>query len=146
MTSIRDKWIALDTNEFLFGIDPPPGRESCRELILEGIAGLHVFVPLQVSLELQRNLSPSNLRKLIRAINRLADTRWDFMAAEDEAVRRFEELGARKGDAVIAAQLERSTITVLISENRHFLTEVPGLPFRVYSAADLLKRLSGETS
>jgi len=145
VNSIREAWIALDTNEFLFSIDPPAGRESCRELIFEGITGLHVFVPLQVSLELQHNLSPVNLRKLIRAVNGIADVRWDFTPAENDAVRRFEGLGARKGDAVIAAQLEQSAISFLISENRHFLAEVLGLPFQVLSAADLLQILPEKT-
>jgi hypothetical protein len=46
-------------------------------------------------------------------------------------------LGCKLGDAAVSAYLEEEGVKTLISENRHFLAEITGLPFRVLSAAAL---------
>jgi hypothetical protein len=67
------------------------------------------------------------------------DIRWD--KAEMELVRKYQKLGCKLGDAVIAAHVEEMNVRILISENRDFLEEIKGLPFRVLNAEDLLREL-----
>jgi hypothetical protein len=50
-------------------------------------------------------------------------------------------MGCRLGDAAVAAHLEEKNIDALISENRHFLAEIPDLPFRVLSSTATLEEL-----
>jgi hypothetical protein len=56
-------------------------------------------------------------------------------------VTHWEQLGAKKGDAVIVAQLEVSGVRFLVLENRHFLSEVEGLPFEVLTSEQALRLL-----
>ena len=49
--------------------------------------------------------------------------------------------GAKKGDAAIAAHLEAANIRYFISENRHFLAELPALPFKVLSSEEAVQLL-----
>jgi hypothetical protein len=55
---------------------------------------------------------------------------------------KFQRLGCKLGDAAVAAHLDEEGVEILISENRHFLTEIEGLPFRVISAAAALEELN----
>ncbi len=41
MISIREHWIALDANEFLFAIDPPAGHKACHEIVFQRLYGLY---------------------------------------------------------------------------------------------------------
>jgi len=58
-----------------------------------------------------------------------------------ELVRRWQQHGAKKGDAVIAAHLEFAGAGYLISENRHFLAELTGLPFQVITSEEAVRLL-----
>ena len=49
--------------------------------------------------------------------------------------------GAKKGDAIITAQLELAGVSLLISDNRHFLHQIPNLPFRVLSSREAVELL-----
>jgi len=61
--------------------------------------------------------------------------------AKQENIEKYQRLGCKLGDAVIAAHLEELGIKILISENRDFLSEVKELPFRRLSAAQALTEL-----
>ena len=45
------------------------------------------------------------------------------------------------GDAAVAAHMEVLGVEILVSENRDFLYEIKGLPFRVLRAEDVLRAL-----
>ncbi len=79
----------------------------------------------------------------LRLINLFPDRvelRWGKV--DSETIRKYQRLGCKLGDAVVAAHLEEQDIRTLISENRDFLQEIPNLPFRVISAAEALQHLN----
>jgi hypothetical protein len=135
---------ALDTNEFIFGLRSSLDYPSCRVLLFERLSELIIYVPLQIVIELQRNLSEDEVRGLFLALARARTVRWDYAPAPQEAVRRWEHRGAKKGDAVIAAHLEAAGVSFFISENRHFLAELSDMPFVVLTSAEALQHLEAD--
>lgn len=98
-------------------------------------------MPLQVFVELQSNLTSQEMRTSLAALKLSHEFRLDYAPALASEVTRWTNLGAKLGDAVITAQLEAAHILILISENRHFLAEIPSLPFDVLSAEEALSTL-----
>ncbi len=141
MRSIRAELLALDTNVFIFGVRRDERYPSCAMLLFERLIDLRVLVPLQVHVELQRNLAANELDRVFAAFVAATESRWDYEPADTNRVEYWERQGAKKGDAVIVAQLEVAKVRYLISENRHFLSEVPGLPFDVLTSQEVLYRL-----
>ena len=68
--SIRDEWIVLDTNIWIFGQRRVPGFTECAEL-LDFLNRLQVVLPRQILQELQANFSDSEMSSLFRLLNRL---------------------------------------------------------------------------
>src|SRR5438093_12817649 len=93
-------------------------------------------MPLQIFLELQRNLTASEMRRVVRALTMAQAVTLDYAPARLDLIRQWEQRGAKKGDAVITAHLEGATIRYLVSENRDFLQELPALPFTVLSSEE----------
>jgi hypothetical protein len=146
VNSIRDGVTALDTNEFIFGLRDTPDYPACRILLFERLPELTIYVPLQIVIELQRNLSNDEMRGLFLALATARTVRWDYAPAPPLLVRQWEQRGAKKGDAVIAAHLEGAGVRYFVSENRHFLAELPALPFSVLTSAEAIRLLDGETT
>src|SRR5436190_916437 len=105
MSKIGRDRVALDTNDFIFGIRRDASYPACAGLLRDQIDLVSLFVPLRVQIELQ---------------------------------------GAKKGDALICAELDAAGVRWLVSENRHFLHEIPDLPFAVVSAERALALLAEE--
>jgi hypothetical protein len=141
VNSIRDEEVALDTNIYVFAIRKDAEHPTCQPLIFERLNTLRVYVPLQVLIELQHNLSTREMRGLLLALSRARSITWDYSPAPSELAIEWEQVGAKKGDAGIAAHLQASGIRYLISENRHFLAELPALPFTVLTSEEALRRL-----
>lgn len=137
-----DEYVALDTNEFVFALRRDRNFPHCAALLFLHVDRLRVHVPLQVLKELHRNLSAGELRSMFSALDVAQDFRIDYTPADFERVRHWEQTGAKKGDAVIVAQLEAAGVNFLVSENRHFLAEVEGLPFEVLTSEQVLSRMS----
>ena len=139
--TIFDDWISFDTNIFIFGIRENPNFPACIEL-LERIGELHVYIPRQIIRELQNNLQPDEVHDLFRLVNRYPDRiRINWKITTFALIEKFQRSGCKLGDAVVAAHLEEQGVQTLISENRHFLAEIPDLPFHVLSAAEALKEM-----
>jgi hypothetical protein len=138
---IREVLAALDTNEYLFAVRHAPDRPASAALLYHHLRDLHLYLPLQVFIELGHNLRDSELRDILAAVGRAQSYTCDLAAAAPEAIDRWNRAGAKKGDANIAAQLEAAGVEVLITENRHFLREIQDLPFEVISAAEAVSRL-----
>jgi predicted nucleic acid-binding protein len=139
--TISDDWIVFDTNVFIFGIREDPKFPACIEL-LERIGELHIYIPRQIIRELQSNLLPDEVHELLGLFKRYPDhIRINWQTATLTLIEKFQRLGCKLGDAAVAAHLEEEGIETLISENRHFLAEVDGLPFRVLNAAAVLEEL-----
>ena len=136
MSSILIDWTALDTNEFVFGIRNP-GHPS-EQLLFEYIDRLRVVVTRQVMIELHRNLRHDEQRIAFTLLQNALELSVDYDLPDESLVDRYKLMGLKKGDAAIAAQLEAANVRWLVSENRHFLSEVSGLPFAVLSAQDAL--------
>lgn len=92
-------------------------------------------------IELHRNLSRGELRRVFGALETARECRIDYLSGEPVRVTYWEQSGAKKGDAVIVAQLEAAGVRFLVSENRHFLSEVRGLPFEVLTSEQVLQIL-----
>ena len=143
MNSIRGEAVALDTNVFIFALRKEPNYPACETLLFDQLPALQVYIPLQIFLELQRNLTASEMRQVVRALTMAQAVTWDYAPARMDLIRQWEQRGAKKGDAVITAHLEGATIHYLVSENRDFLKELPALPFTVLSSEEAV-RLLGE--
>lgn len=141
MTSIRGEAVALDTNVYIFALRKEPAYPACETLLFEKLLALQVYMPLQIFLELQRNLTASEMRRVVRALMMAQAVTWDYTPARIEIIRQWEQRGAKKGDAVITAHLEVAAIRYLVSENRDFLKELPALPFTVLSSEEAMRLL-----
>lgn len=143
MTSIRGEAVALDTNVCIFALRREPAYPACETLLFDKLPALQVYMPLQIFLELKRNLTASEMRRVVHALMMAQAVTWDYAPARIELIRQWEQRGAKKGDAVITAHLEVAAIRYLVSENRDFLKELPALPFTVLSSEEAV-RLLGE--
>ena len=141
MTTIRNERIALDTNEYIHALRRTPGQEASATLFFDFIAELHVFIPLQVIIEIQHNLTPQEKTELFDVLREAERIIWNYTPALPDRVDHFRSLGARQGDAYIAAQLVEAGIGWLVSENRQFLAEIRPLPFHVVNAKQALELL-----
>lgn len=139
--SIQDEWIVLDTNIWIFGLRRVPDFPACTEL-LDNLNQLRIILPRQILQELQANLSEDEIRSLFRFLNRLPTTpKVEWQKAAQETVTKYQRLGCKLGDAVVSAHLEELGINVLVTENRDFLEELSGLPFRRLSASQVMTEL-----
>ena len=141
MPAIRESLVALDTNEYLFALRRDVAYPFCESLVFDYIHALNLYVPAEIQLELRRNLTDYEVRDILEVLRRPQAVVFDYTPADDEAVSRWQARGAKKGDAVISALLERSRVAYFVSENRHFLREISGLPFQVVSSEEAIRLL-----
>jgi predicted nucleic acid-binding protein len=139
--TIGPDWVVLDTNIWIFGLRHQPEQPACAQ-VLQHLPRLHVKIPRQVMLELQANLRHEEMREFFRLLHRhpgQTDIRWEQV--DLSRIRTYQRRGCKLGDAAVAAHLEVLGVGTLVSENRDFLYEIMGLPFRVLRAADFLREL-----
>ena len=139
MTSIRDETVAVDTNVWIFALRKEPTYPACETLLFDKLPDLQIYMPLQIFLELQRNLTAGEMRRVVLALTRARTATWDYTPARLDLIRQWE---AKKGDAVISAHLEEAAISYLVSENRDFLKALPGLPFTVLGSEEAVRLLT----
>ena len=65
----------------------------------------------------------------------------DWQRPPAELSRKYQSLGWKRGDALVASHIEHLGAPVLVSENRDFLTAISDLPFRILTASALLTEL-----
>jgi hypothetical protein len=85
MNSIHDEIVALDTNEYLFALRREVRYPACQELFFQALPQLRIYLPLQVLVELQRNLSQVEMRSLWLALKQAQELVWDYAPAPLEA-------------------------------------------------------------
>jgi predicted nucleic-acid-binding protein len=146
VNSIRGEIVALDTNVFIFALRKEPDYPACETLLFDKLPALQVYMPLQIFLELQRNLTANEMRRVVRALTMAQAVTWDYAPARIDLIQQWEQRGAKKGDAAITAHLEEAAIRYLVSENRDFLQELPALPFTVLSSEEAMRLLGGSRS
>lgn len=139
--NIRTDWIVVDTNVWIFGLRTQSDRPACVQF-LKHLNQLRIKIPRQVLLELQANLTHDEMGALFRLWryypNRI-DIRWE--KADSELVAKYQRMGCKLGDAAVSAHTEELNVDLLLSENRDFLEEIEGLPFRILRAGDALREL-----
>jgi hypothetical protein len=110
--------------------------------VLQRLPQLYIQVPRQILLELRTNLTKGEMDRFFRLLNRYPERiqfQWDKV--EPALIRKYQQLGCKLGDAAVAAHVETLGAEILVSENRDFLVEIEGLPFRVFSAGEFLQAL-----
>lgn len=134
------EWVVLDTNIWIFGLRGQVEHPACFR-VLQRLPQLQVQVPRQILLELRANLTKDEMDHFFQLLNRYPERiRFHWDKAEPTLIRKYQELGCKLGDAAVAAHVETLGVEVLVSENRDFLTEIAGLPFRVLSAEEFLQQ------
>ena len=61
--------------------------------------------------------------------------------AGTENVVKYRNMGCKLGDAAVSAHLEELGVNILVTENRDFLEELSGLPYRRLKAREVLAEL-----
>ncbi|MCP4403280.1 MAG: type II toxin-antitoxin system VapC family toxin [bacterium] len=131
--------ISLDTNVIIFGL---------RKLDLyAGILRQHLFqfdvrMSAQVKRELQKNLSADEFRQFYDLIGLVSTIHIVYQSSDDQILSLYRQLGLKTGDAMIAAFCEQEAIDFLISENRHFLHELPKRSFQIIDSQTCCRRFS----
>ncbi len=69
MTSIRDEAVAIDTNVWIFALRKEPTYPACETLLFDKLPDLQIYMPLQIFLELQRNLTAGEMRRVVLALD-----------------------------------------------------------------------------
>lgn len=139
--TIRTESLVFDTNIWIFGLRRHPEYPFCT-LLLESLGQLSILIPRQIVRELQVNLMDSELKELFHLLNQLEGRitiNWE--KARMENIRKYQVIGCKLGDAIVAAHLEEFGVKTLISENRHFLNEIKDLPFRCINSGEALLEL-----
>jgi len=138
MTTGHD-WVILDTNVWIFGLRNQSEYPSCIH-ILRQLPSLFVKVPRQILLELRANLTKTEMADFFHLISRRPDRiEYSWERVELTKIQQYQQMGCKLGDAAVAAHAETLEVKTLVSENRDFLTEIKGLPFRVLTAEQFLQ-------
>ena len=132
--------LVIDSNEYIFALGPAKADASLKllEKLLE-TSELHtVRIPRTIFEEVKRNLTPQYLREFITFINIFTIIDEDFLVPFELGVK-YEQMGLKEADALIAAYVEWTGADAMVSENRHFLGHNPNLPFKILNAENCLK-------
>ena len=135
--------LVLDTNKFIFGITGLPNHPSAvlLDTIVERASQINIHIPRTIFNEVRKNLRPSFFNEFITFINTLSiNVDEDFIVPFEISVK-YEMMGLKPANTLIASYTELMDAAALISENRHFLSRQPNLPFKVMSASQCLKML-----
>ena len=132
--------LVIDTNVYIFGfgLRKTPACEQLLDLLVS-TSPLHVIrVPRLIIEEVRRNITPEEFTKFIGFATDIAEIDENFVVPF-ELGSKYEFMGLKPADAFIAAYMEWTGADALITQNRHFLSRTPNLPFKVLNADNCLK-------
>ncbi len=130
--------ICIDSNQFIFGL---AGTDAASEQLLLLLPGLDVVIPRLVMNEVTRNLNDLDVKTLYTLLDKAPQVMIIDTPVPDELVVKYIGLGLReKGDAFIGAFAEWQQVTYLISDNRHFLSQLQGAAFVVVTPERFLQQ------
>jgi len=130
--------ICIDSNQFIFGLS---GTDAASETLLKLLPYLDVVVPRLILKEVTRNPDQAQAKAVYALLQQTPRVCIVEEPVPPELVRKYVELGLReKADAVIGAFAEWQGARYLVSENRHFLSELHSAAFEVVSPDEFLKR------
>ena len=135
--------LVIDSNVYIFAFGPTKADASLNLLgkLIEANDTHIVRIPRTIFEEVKRNLLPDSLRDFIIFISELPTIDEDFLVPFEIAFK-YERQGLKTADAFIAAYAEWVGADALVTENRHFLSKNPNLPFEVLSAENCLKLIA----
>lgn len=139
--------LILDTNEYIFGLDPLSSRLWSIRLfdmlpnLLEQLDDFHVFVPDIIRDEVQHNLPHTLLGDFYRLIIHAPFVHVSLFDMPQHYVHQYRRLGLKQADATIAAFAAWQHVDLLLSENRHFL-RLQADRFSVLNAEQFLEALN----
>src|SRR6266513_2855662 len=99
MSSILDEPVCLDTNQFIFGIRQSPQYPACREIVRSHINKLAVFMPLEILVEVHRNLYREEIQAAYFILRGARELIEDFAPVDTLLLEQYEHIGAKDGDA-----------------------------------------------
>jgi len=130
--------ICIDSNQFIFGIG---GVDPASETIMSLLPSLEVILPRLVIKEVSRNLTEAQTKTLFNLLNKASQVKVVEEHVPAVLVQKYVKLGLpEKADAFIGAFVEWQGAKYLISDNRHFLSELTGATFDVLIPEEFLYR------
>lgn len=130
---MNDPVISLDTNIVIVGLR---FAHTSEERIIDNLFRFRVKLARQVEKELRRNLTDAELKRFYHRVQPFVTVDPGGQNFPADIVERYRAKGLKKGDLRIAAFCEWQGIDIFVSENRHFLYELPDPPFQVMDADD----------
>jgi len=132
--------LVLDANEYIFalGFAKKESCESLFKLLIDNFPSHPISVCRTIVEEVRTNLIPKEFQNFIKFINIISTIDEDF-SIPFEIGFKYEAIGLKEADALIAAYTEWVGADVLVTENRHFLKHNPVLPFKVLTSEKCLR-------
>ncbi len=130
----------LDSNEYIFalGISTKPECGIVLDSILDTYPRNTIRIPRMIVEEVNRHLTMEGGKEFFEFINSITTIDEDIIVPFELGVK-YESEGLKPADAFIAAYVEWVGADALVTENRHFLSRHPALPFKVLNARNCLK-------
>ena len=129
--------ISLDTNVFIFGLR---NRDQYAALILKNMFRFDISISEQVERELRRNLTESEFRRFYDLMATLTTFHISYQPLHEDVLQFYQQWGLKTGDARIATFCEQEQIHIFVSENRHFLHELPERSFEIINCRTFCER------
>jgi hypothetical protein len=135
--------LVLDANEYIFGLGfiRKKSCESILEFLTDNFSSNSISICRTIVEEVRSNLLPKEFHTFIRLINLFTTVDEDFLIPFEFGFK-YEAMGFKEADALIAAYTEWVGADALVTENRHFLSRNPNLPFKVLNAESCLKLIT----
>jgi len=135
--------LVLDANEYIFAL--ALFRKQSSEALLKTIINSfpkHTFcISRTIVEEVRVNLTPKEFQDFFKLINIFSSVDEDILIPFHIGAK-YESLGLKPADALIAAYVEWVGADALASENRHFIIRQANLPFKVFNAENCLRILN----
>ena len=132
--------ICIDSNQFIFGIS---GTDPASETLLLLLPNLEVVLPRLVMKEVTRNLNDAQAKAFHALLSKAPRVKVIDEPVPAVLVAKYVDLGLpEKADALIGAFVEWQGARVLISDNRHFLSDLVGAAFEVLCPDEFIHRYS----
>jgi len=130
--------ICIDSNQWIFGIG---GTDPASEALLLLIPQLEVVIPRLIVKEVTRNLTDAQVRSFFTLVSHAPQMTIVDAPIPTPLVKKYIERGLpEKADAFIGAFAEWQRVQYLISDNRHFLSELSNAAFDVLRPEAFLER------
>ena len=139
MSPMPNDIVVLDSNEIIFGL---LGNEPYPKILIDNlnviILKYDFLINRQIKLEVESNLPKTIVGKFNRLLS-LNVIKVDNEELSNNLITKYKQLGLKKGDIIIAGFTEFKKAKYIVSENRHFLSELNKKDFEVLSAKEFLE-------